>query len=67
MPYLKGSGEYKSKPTQPSVKELRALGIMPDLIVARADEPIPQGVLDKIALFCNVKPDCCLLYTSRCV
>lgn len=58
VPYLKGSGEHKSKPTQHSVKELRALGIMPNLIVARSDEPIPQSVRDKIALFCNVKPDC---------
>lgn len=58
VPYIKGSGEHKSKPTQHSVKELRSIGISPDIIVARADEKIDQGVLDKIALFCNVKPDC---------
>lgn len=58
VPYIKGSGEHKSKPTQHSVKELRSIGISPDIIIARADEKIDQGVLDKIALFCNVKPDC---------
>ena len=58
VPYLKGSGEHKSKPTQHSVKELRAMGISPDVIIARADEPIAAEIKDKIALFCNVKPDC---------
>jgi CTP synthase len=58
VPYLKSSGEHKSKPTQHSVKELRALGISPDLIVLRANEPIDQNILDKISLFCNVKADC---------
>ena len=58
IPYISSSGEHKSKPTQQSVKELRAMGIMPDLIVARADEPIDDTIRQKIALFCNVKPDC---------
>jgi CTP synthase len=58
VPYLKCSGEHKSKPTQHSVKELRSMGIFPDIIIARADEPISSGIKDKISLFCNVKPDC---------
>lgn len=58
VPYLKSSGEHKSKPTQHSVKELRALGISPDIIVLRANERIDQDILDKISLFCNVKADC---------
>lgn len=58
VPYLQSSGEHKSKPTQHSVKELRALGISPDIIVLRANEAIDQDIMDKISLFCNVKPDC---------
>lgn len=58
VPYLKGSWEHKTKPTQHSVKELQSFGIMPDLIIARCDEPLGQGIREKIALFCNVKPDC---------
>ncbi len=58
IPYLKSSGEHKSKPTQHSVKELQSFGIMPDVIVARVDEPVEKSVLRKIALFCNVKEDC---------
>ena len=58
VPYLKCSGEHKSKPTQHSVKELRSMGISPNIIIARADEPISSDIRDKIALFCNVKPDC---------
>ena len=58
IPYLQSSGEHKSKPTQHSVKELQSFGIQPDIIVARCDEPVEQSVLDKIALFCNVKADC---------
>lgn len=58
VPYLKSSGEHKSKPTQHSVKELMASGIFPDIIVTRSDEPIEQEIKDKIALFCNVKKDC---------
>ncbi len=58
VPYLKGGGEHKSKPTQHSVKELRSIGVNPNIIVARADEPINRSILDKISMFCNVKPDC---------
>jgi len=59
VPYLKGSHEHKSKPTQHSVKELQGMGIAPDIIVLRSDEPIAdESIFRKIALFCNVKPDC---------
>ena len=59
VPYLKASGEHKSKPTQHSVKELQGLGIAPDIIVLRCDEPITDpSIFRKIADFCNVKPDC---------
>ena len=58
VPYIKGSNEHKTKPTQHSVRELQGLGIMPDIIVARVDEPIDQSIKDKIALFCNVEKDC---------
>lgn len=58
IPYIVSSGEYKSKPTQHSVKELRSLGINPDIIVARCDKPLTKSIQDKISLFCNVKPDC---------
>ena len=58
IPYIKSSGEHKSKPTQHSVKELRALGINPNIIIARCDEPITDSIRQKISLFCNVKPDC---------
>ena len=58
VPYLKGSGEHKSKPTQHSVKELSGMGITPNIIVTRSDEPIGASLRAKIALFCNVKPDC---------
>ena len=59
VPYLKSSGEHKSKPTQHSVKELQSMGIKPDIIVLRTDEPIiDPSIFHKIALFCNVRPDC---------
>lgn len=58
VPYLSGSDEHKSKPTQHSVKELRSLGISPDIIVARVDRKLEQSIKNKIALFCNVKKDC---------
>lgn len=58
VPYIKGSCEHKSKPTQHSVKELRSIGINPDIIVLRCDEPLDKSIFQKIALFCNVKPDC---------
>ena len=59
VPYLKASGEHKSKPTQHSVKELQGLGISPDVIILRTDEPITDhAIFDKIAGFCNVRRDC---------
>ncbi|MBR1607807.1 MAG: CTP synthase [Clostridia bacterium] len=59
VPYLKASGEHKSKPTQHSVKELQGMGITPDIIVLRTDEPITDAsIFSKIAHFCNVEPDC---------
>ncbi|MFP4507913.1 MAG: CTP synthase [Candidatus Acetothermia bacterium] len=54
VPYLKTSKELKTKPTQHSVKELRGIGITPDIIVARCDRPLPQSVRKKIGLFCDV-------------
>ncbi|MDY3919094.1 MAG: CTP synthase [Candidatus Limivivens sp.] len=54
IPYLKASGEMKTKPTQASVKELQGMGIQPDVIVCRSELPLEQGIKDKIALFCNV-------------
>lgn len=58
VPYIKSSGEHKSKPTQHSVKELQSLGIMPNIIVTRSEEPIDDSIKQKISLFCNVKKDC---------
>ena len=57
VPYLKCSEEHKSKPTQHSVKELQGMGINPDIIVLRCEEPLEKSIFQKIALFCNVKPD----------
>lgn len=54
IPYLKASGEMKTKPTQASVKELQGMGIQPDIIVCRSEHPLDDGLKDKIALFCNV-------------
>lgn len=58
VPYIKSSGEHKSKPTQHSVRELRNMGISPDIIILRADEHIDEEIFDKISMFCNVKRDC---------
>ena len=55
LPYISGSNELKSKPTQHSVKELQSLGIKPDILVCRADGTVPEGMKEKMALFCNVK------------
>ena len=57
LPYLAASGELKTKPTQHSVKELRAIGIAPDVLVCRSEHPIPDKERAKIALFCNVRPE----------
>jgi len=61
---IPGSGELKSKPTQHSVKELLSLGIQPDVLVCRCDEPITAELRRKIALFCNVEPDCVIQNTT---
>lgn len=58
VPFLRGSDEHKSKPTQHSVKELQGMGINPDIIVLRCDEPLEEDIFRKISMFCNVKPDC---------
>jgi CTP synthase len=57
LPYIKASGELKTKPTQHSVKELRSIGIAPDILVCRSEGPIPAKEREKLALFCNVRPD----------
>ena len=57
IPYLKAAGELKTKPTQHSVKELRSLGIQPNILVVRTEEELPSGIKDKLALFCDVKPN----------
>jgi len=57
IPYLKAAGEMKTKPTQHSVKELRGLGIQPNIIVLRSEQHVPQEMKDKIALFCSVRPE----------
>lgn len=54
VPFLKAAGELKSKPAQHSVKELRSIGLFPNIIICRADRDIEQDILDKISLFCNV-------------
>ena len=58
VPYISGSDEYKSKPAQHSVKELQGMGINPNIIVLRCDEPLEDSIKNKISMFCNVKPDC---------
>ncbi len=54
IPYIKASGELKTKPTQASVKDLQGMGIQPDIIVCRSEHPLDQGLKEKIARFCNV-------------
>ena len=61
---IPGSGELKSKPTQHSVKELLSVGIQPDILVCRTDAPITEDIRRKIALFCNVSPDCVIQNTT---
>ena len=58
VPYIAAAHEVKTKPTQHSVKELQGMGISPDIIVLRCDEPLEESIFRKISLFCNVKPDC---------
>ena len=56
LPYVGATAELKTKPTQHSVRELRSMGIQPDMIVARSDQPVPEDVRAKVALFCDVAP-----------
>ena len=58
VPYLHGSEEHKTKPTQHSVKELQGMGVNPNIIILRCDQHLEKPIFDKISLFCNVKPDC---------
>lgn len=58
VPFLRGSDEHKSKPTQHSVKELQGMGINPNIVVLRCDQPLEKSIFKKISLFCNVKPNC---------
>ncbi|MCR4660777.1 MAG: CTP synthase [Clostridia bacterium] len=58
VPFIKGSDEHKSKPTQHSVKELQGMGIKPNIIILRTDEPLEDDIFEKIALFCNVRKEC---------
>ena len=58
VPYLHGSEEHKTKPTQHSVKELQGMGVNPNIIILRCDEPLEEEIFKKITLFCNVKQDC---------
>ena len=58
LPFISGSKEVKSKPTQHSVKDLQTLGIQPDILVCRSDIPIPEEIIGKLSMFCNVKRDC---------
>ena len=57
LPFIKASGELKTKPTQHSVKELRSIGLAPDILVCRSEGAIPAKEREKLALFCNVRPD----------
>nr|WP_321510641.1 CTP synthase [uncultured Celeribacter sp.] len=57
LPYIAASGELKTKPTQHSVKELRTIGLQPNVLVCRSEHPIPEKEREKIALFCNVRKD----------
>jgi len=57
IPYLKASGEMKTKPTQTSVKTLQGMGIWPDILVCRTEYPLDEGIKEKLALFCNVKKE----------
>ncbi|MDR0570386.1 MAG: CTP synthase [Clostridiales Family XIII bacterium] len=58
VPFIEGSKEYKSKPTQHSVRELQSMGISPDIVVLRSDGAVGDGIRKKIALYCNIQPEC---------
>ncbi|AKM09969.1 CTP synthase [Croceicoccus naphthovorans] len=57
VPYIKAAGELKTKPTQHSVRELTSLGVQPDVLLCRCEQPLPEGERRKIAQFCNVRPE----------
>src|SRR5699024_2494407 len=57
MPYLSKAGELKTKPTQHSVKELRSIGIQPDVLICRTEHPLSKEIKEKIALFCDLAPN----------
>ncbi len=58
VPWITAAGEMKTKPTQHSVKELRSVGIQPDILVCRSERPLPQGIREKMSEFCDVAPEC---------
>ena len=58
VPYLHAAGEFKTKPTQHSVKELQSMGIQPDILILRTEHHLEEGILHKVASFCNVEPEC---------
>ena len=58
VPYLRAAGEFKTKPTQHSVKELQSMGIQPDILILRTERHLERSILDKVAMFCNVDPAC---------
>ncbi len=58
VPWISAAGEIKTKPTQHSVKELRSVGIQPDILVCRSERPLPQGIREKMSEFCDVPPEC---------
>ncbi len=64
LPYMSTTGELKTKPTQHSVKELRSIGIQPDAIICRSDNPIPSSIKDKISLFCDVPKEAIIPLTT---
>ncbi len=64
VPFISGSNEYKSKPTQHSVKELQNAGVRPNIIVCRCDGHLPEEIRQKISMFCNVKPECVIEDTT---
>ncbi len=64
VPYLKAAGEAKTKPTQHSVKELRSIGIHPDAIVTRSEQPLSQDMIDKLALFCDIRKEAVIQATD---
>lgn len=68
LPYIHGSNELKSKPTQHSVKELQSLGVKPDILVCRSETEIPDNLREKMSLFCNVRKECIIANrTASCL